>query len=222
MSTNKWNNLLAIVSPDLVAKYESQNLPAGVTLAQVSEDYKAAEEKVSSLGNYSITFMGCTVSAVILMAAGSIFLNGNVIKASLFVLTGWILFVSFFLCTELTNKKIRKARSGLRSGESILQDFQKAVEALGSPFGATEHEYTEQSVRRNFVTHAARILDAEIKLDAVRNQTWRDEYQMLHLTNFLLDCRRKFETESLVLKAKFGLEFDNSRLFADAKKQLQL
>jgi len=213
------DDLLEVVSPVLVGNYERLNLPAGASsLMEVNEEYKGANKDLSSIiTKGQLLLLKVVVVGYILAAILSMF--GIPVLTSFIPLVGSASAVAFWI-DRVLSKKVQKAKEVLSRCRPILQDFREALDALGSPVGATNREYTEASVHSNFVTHAVTILDGEIKLDKIRLGAERRTSDLIHLANWIEKRQAKFRKASEGLK-KFGLKFDKRELFAEAKKRLE-
>lgn len=217
------DDLLALVSPDLVRKYEEINLkgyddfdpPSGETMKMVNEEYKISKTLASRANRESCKLFSAAIVFMIIGAISVLFTKLTIVSST-FLLIGAL----FMWRSNRWNNVTSKAEGSGNNNARPLKDFRIVIGALKSPVGRTMDEYTEKSVRDNFVTHAVRILDTERSFDEVRLQKKRMTYNILHYGNCLEKFQADFQTASIILKAKFGLEFDNTDLFAEAKQHL--
>jgi len=125
------------------------------------------------------------------------------------------------LLMVIANKVQDGYREASKKNASELAPFLSACEALKSPVGRTEHSFTEESVKDNFVTHAVRILEAEKNLDEVRTQSKVVLELLVDKALWLQKVKKEFDDVTFTLYGSFGIKFNNKELFAKAKKHLE-
>jgi len=216
------DDLLEIVSPSLLASYETINLNNGehgpmgpITLERTNEEYKnAVKDQHDWPKKFAKIYFPAMMIVLGLYFVG-LYLWGLIASIPFVVVGAPVMYLVFILM----GKENHKFDVAITKTTSILESFRRSIEALRNPNGATDWEYTPASIRNNFFTHAVRILDGERKLDAIRMQKERLIFDLLHICKCLNGCQEEFETATREAK-KFGLEFDNRELFAEAKKHL--
>lgn len=125
----------------------------------------------------------------------------------------------FFLYFHIVARKnIMKINEVIARCAPILEQFRAALDAL-FPSGRS-HGYAEQDLHEDLVFCAVQILDAEKKLDVLRNQAHRDIYGLVHCGNFILEWRGKLAT-TIDSNRKFGVEPNSAHLFAEAKAHIE-
>ena len=215
------DDLLKIVSPELLKGYETINLNNGeqgtVTLKQTNEEYKKAMKSQHDIPFKQLWLLRFGLIAGLLLLVASVSYGQELL--CIFVESVVAVVVSFWL-GKSSNKKLRNARGTVDRTKTILEDFRRSVETLRNPNGATDREYTAKSVRDNFFTHAVRILDGEKKLDIILKQKERRVFDLRHICNWTYEAQEKFEKATWAAE-KFGLKFSRRELFAEATKYLE-
>ena len=209
MKTGKvgeYDAVLSAVNHDLLAGYEKINLPEGMTLNKVNELYKG-RSKAENILVFKIM-----LSMVLLLVGGPVLsvVLASIYKTTFSFLTPLIVVVvATILIGGLSRKKGNETKLKFDGYFKLLDDFRKTVGDLGS-----------SNPGPNFVSLAAHILDIEARYDEVRMRTKREIDLIGYYGGVIINLRERLGQMSDAAK-KFGLKFDNKKLFAEAEQNLR-
>ncbi|MFA7252297.1 MAG: hypothetical protein WC027_00355 [Candidatus Paceibacterota bacterium] len=207
------DDLLGLVDPELVRSYGRNRLSDGMNLAQVNDKYKEVEQKLVVLARRHKMLLLCVVTMLPISFLASVFMK----SPGLGIVLACILALGSKFIDNLYVRAEDRIGTLRHSLVADLKTFRNATEALKSPIGRTMREYTAASTRDNLITCAVRILDAEAKLDEVRFMTNRRLHDLVHYSNWLMRCQEEQKKIEEGIKV-FGLKFDRSEIFAEARK----
>jgi hypothetical protein len=214
--SSEFDGVLASVSPELVRNYESMNLPVGTTLAQVNEEYKKTDKDPWAQSQFFVIVFMIVMFAVSALSgyfiSKRLFLGGLLLYLFSGVLGCWWLLIP-------ERRKALRAVENIHRLKQILMTFRESVKLLNQT-GRTMRMVSKDAVRGELVCIAVWILDAEKKFDQVRMDERRDIFQIMHLGNYIQTNQEKLR-ETLEGAKRFGLEFNKTEIFADARRHLE-
>lgn len=217
MDKNGIDNLLQIVSPELLAGYEAKNLD-GKTLRGVYEEYKvvSAKRKKIIIAKFGA---GLSILWIFVIAFLAVFMP---YKGVSLTLTGMTVVVAFSAWTFLLGRSLNTAwgyNRTIAQCEEVLESFRQSVEALDSRWEMASFGYTPSNIKKWLVGHAMRLINAEKQfLEARFDKSVPAEYAF-HFYSTEVNSRGLFE-KALTAAEKFGLTFKNPDLFRDAEKYI--
>lgn len=217
MDKNGIDDLLKVVSPELVTGYVARNFTAGSSLHAVNEEYKAASQRKGIDYWFKLTMFSCLVGFVLGMYLLYRGLPTYIALLSLFAMT-----IPPFLCLTWVGRKFEKDRETRYRCEPILRDFNQAVEALRpvedvlAAFFYIAHSYSESTVKHVLTVLAATLLDAEekFKKERMREKASTDSVVASGLDELK---RRKLYESTIKAAERFGIGFKEKELFRDAE-----
>lgn len=216
MNKNGIDDLLKVVSPELVASYEAKNSD-GWTLRRINEEYKAATQQTG------MNYFGWAKLAIASFFVGAI-LDGYL---QLFTdVPTYVANISFFVVVAPAylyfmfpaRWKFVKDNETRYRCEPILRDFKQAVEAL-NPLREACVGYNEQFIRYVLFTLAVELLDAEAQFKKERMSENAETLNVLHYGNGEIKCREQLEA-TIGAAEKFDLVFRKGDLFAEAGRHI--
>lgn len=215
-NNSNMNDLLARVSPALLAGYEAKNLPEGRTLKGVNEEQRMLGRKglTSLFFAFSWLVVGFVLFSVLLdqsVGARPITEKEHLAITALRAIALGAPF--FFFLSRVFRWDNLQTENGL-----ILKAFREAVEQL-RPVGTFE-TYTESSVRGVLVLLAIKLLGAEEATMEIRRDEKIATEWLARYCSFELQHREEFE-QMLKTAEKFGLTFDKADLFKAAGRNLK-
>ena len=210
---NEFDELLAEVSPELVANYERINLLAGTTLAKTNQLYKGENKE------FSLTMIK-GMSLILLFGANGITWT---LMAMLIFLVPFpiclapigVIMVPLLMMGRLW-KMTDEVKLKFAGYAKTLSDFRDATDNL-SPYGDFLGAFSGVNIRKVFASYAQGILRTEAEFDIVRRFSKREEEQISDLLEQLKSRRGRLSV-AIAKAKKFGLEFTPTELYAEAKK----
>ncbi len=213
MNTNEIERLLQVVSPSLVAGYETKNL-AGKSLKGIYEEYKATAVKSKKSLLVLKWLVLTSIPTVSLVGIYFFTTTGSKIFSGIFI---WAVCLAAFLAIDHISADILKYSRLMCQREDILKAFEQSVKALGA---MTNHVYTEESVGDSLIELAVKLLHGgkKLKENTVINQSslavcnWEAIFDAYNC-----EVGGSVEFEKLLQEAeKFNLHLSKKVLFATA------
>ncbi len=198
---------------------------SGIFLVEVNDEYKAEKEvEVKFRQKEALAiFISFVVVVCLLGIAGYFAPKGRVATvdeqlqaAKLLVAALVVAFIPMLnLVFGYTEKKVKASKVRLKEKSLILNEFRKSVETL-NPFNI---DYGLEVIHRGIVNLMVKMLNAQDDLSKARQNL------AVSTDNLLLYCQAEVEGQTKFYSAldnaeKFGMVFDQSRLHADAKKEM--
>lgn len=208
MDKNGIDDLLKVVSPELIKGYEAKNLD-GKTLKEVNDEYELAGKRVDNIPRYTILAYIFTL----LMIPGARLLESGLIPVVL------IVFV-MLLIAHFSDKRISKFLRVVRINRLVLDTFQQSVDELNQ-LGVNKEMpvSTSDSVWASLFFLAIRVLEAKSEFLA---ECKSENPRMEHVQKIIAweqDCRRRFNLV-FVATTKFGLNFSKERIYKAAQDEI--
>lgn len=216
MNKNGIDDLLKVVSPELIAGYEVMNL-GGKTLKSIYEEYDASQSGIKKYELSTVAAMAFAIISVFAVFAAFLFFGFDPLFAIVSALI--VAVASMGLLFRPKFKKLMKYQLLRNDYHYILEDFKEAVEAL-SPFGGTimMHSYTNDSVWGTLFLLAVRTLEAGSEFNvacsmkaSITNVQKTIEWEQ--------DCRKRFN-DMFEASTKFGLDFTKARIYQAAQDEI--
>lgn len=210
---NDIGSLLEKFDPLLTSKFESRHTPS-TSLKMLNREYQGIrdpDKRKKRAGNIFVLMMLiaplCSFACMVLRKPW--YSYGMVIISYM---------VICIVALVLTEKAIKRDEIILLRDEIPLGAFVRLTEKL-NPQGDVLWEYREEFIEAVLVNLAAEILRAEENFDKIRS---RDDRFVDHIMNSGQQLQRseKRLKEALEAAQEFGLEFNRSGLFTEAKKKL--
>lgn len=216
MNKNGIDDLLQVVSPELIAGYVARNFTAGSSLHAVNEEYKVArQQNATDILNLQFlviwsAFVGLILCTYLAFWADVPF---DIAFISMVAITAPAFMYSVY--PVWLESKDRETRYRC---EPILRDFKQAVEALNMPLTRME-EYNEISVREILISLAVLLLRAETSFKQIRMKENIPTCNVISYGETEEAWRKHFEV-ALSAATKFGLVFNKADLFRSAKAEI--
>ncbi len=213
------DDLFATVSKELIRSYEKRNLPEGVTLGQVNEEYKAMDKNpesrilIASLASVFVVMIGGLLALVFRRHEPLVML----------VPTLLLMVVAVIWVSGPMTKKLMKDKEVLRKLNNTLMEFRNSVGGL-NPAGENISRYDEVTVREVLVSLAKEVLKSEKVFDIIRLVPNRVISHIVGWGEQTIEQRRKLEETIQTAKDAFGLEFkkkEMDEIFARAEELRQ-
>lgn len=212
MNKNGIDDLLKIVSPELVTGYTARNFTAGSSLHAVNEEYKAAVQSPKMDFFDWLKLVGFSSVVGMLLLLFLLYKNVPAYIADLSMLG--IIAPAYLYFLFPATRKFRKDRETLDWCAPILLEFRQAVEAI-NPDDERNVQITEGGVRFVLANLANRKYDAEVRYKEAC-QRGVSVQEIIPVASSLIESEEQF-VAALVGARMLGLAVNTADLFRSAK-----
>lgn len=217
MDKNEIDDLLRVVSPELIKGYEAKNLD-GKSLSDVNEEYNAVTQLTGMDFIDWIKLIGFSMLIATVLAFYLLY-KGVPVYIGVIAIVALVLPIELYLLFPV-RWKFEKDRATRYRCEPILRDFKQAVEA-SNPFRTTKQTfpYTADSVWGILVLLAIHVLEAKEKFLA---ECKAENPTIKRVQNCIVveQGSRCMFNSAFEASSKFGLDFSKERVYQAAQDEL--
>lgn len=217
--TDEIDDLLKVVSPELIAGWEAKNLD-GKTLKEVNELYlSSSKDSMTIFRNVMILGMFVAVSSSVAFIISLTVYLGEATWYMQFAPFVAIFVIFIWYVFYISKKETTKAENASKC-RVILDDFRNAVEAL-SPLETNSQviEHTPDSVWGTLFSFAIQKIEAKNSFFKACKEENPSQDRIQKAIDREKDCLRLFNIV-FARSEKFNLNFSKSRIFKAAQEEI--